>query len=359
MARVTLPLVAAGAGLLADRRARRAAALAHAHARLEADLPERVRAATVANLLARAAPAPHPVRTPVTDLIGARLAPGDRALVEAALEGSPRDLHEMSDTASRSRLLLNFAAFYGLEDVLGRAGLSAAMPPEDVHAMARGPVAAGGDAYVADLVVSALEDAGFALPRAGTVLDFGASSGRVLRMLAAARPELECVGCDPNEGAIAWASEHLPMARFFVSPLRPPLELAEGSVAFAYAVSIWSHFAAKSALAWLREMHRVLAPGAPLLITTHGLACLSTLLRRGDISEHTAASAADAMVRGGHHFVDIFGEAGDWGVRDPEWGNAYLTLDWLMERTDGDWAVRGLWSGGMDETQDVIVLERR
>ena len=42
-------------------------------------------------------------------------------------------------------------------------------------------------------------------PDGGTVLDFGSSSGRVLRILAAARPDLRCLGCDPNEDAIAWA----------------------------------------------------------------------------------------------------------------------------------------------------------
>ncbi len=71
--------------------------------------------------------------------------------------------------------------------------------PSDVHAMARGPVAAGGDAFTADFVLGALERAGSPLPEDARALDFGCSSGRVVRMLAAARPDVAWLGCDPND----------------------------------------------------------------------------------------------------------------------------------------------------------------
>jgi SAM-dependent methyltransferase len=170
---------------------------------------------------------------------------------------------------------------------------------------------------------------------------------------------LECLGCDPNEDAIAWAQEHLPAARFFVSPQRPPLPLEDASVDMAFAISIWSHFAEEPAVAWLEEMHRVVAPGGALLLTTHAFDCLSTLLRREHVSPGTAVAAATAMVQGHHHFVDVFGPEGDWGVKDSGWGNAYLTLEWLLRATGDDWAVRLNWPGALDQAQDVIVLERR
>lgn len=298
------------------------------------------------------------VATPITDRIHARLEAGDVAAVEARLQDAPAELYASSDEPTRRRLTLNFAAAYGVLPVLERAGLTHLMPPDDVHAMARGPVAAGGDCYLADLIFDALTHSGTEVRDGGTVLDFGASSGRVLRAIAAGRPDLECLGCDPNEEAISWASEHLPMARFFVSPLRPPLELADASVDVAYAISIWSHFDEGPAIEWLAEMHRIVAPGGAVVLTTHAFDCLSTLLRREHVSPGTATAAATAMMQGRHHFVDVFGPEGDWGVMDAEWGNAYFTLEWLLACTGDDWAVRLNWPGALDQSQDVIVLER-
>ncbi len=310
-------------------------------------------------LLERPDPPWHDPQTILTDLVGARLTDADRAAVEAALEGIPADLWRQTGGAGRRRLTLNLAAHYELLDLLERAGLTAAMPDASIHAMARGPVAAGGDSFVSDLVFDAVANAGLTVPDGATVLDFGASSGRVLRMIAAARPDLRCLGCDPNADAIAWASANLPMAEFFDSPIAPPLDLPDQSIDLVYAISIWSHFAEAPALAWLAEMHRILVPGGTLMLTTHGFDCLAVQLRNGWISPGTASAAAASMMTSGHHFVDVFGPDGDWGVQDAGWGNAYLTLDWLQSHLVGSFSTRLLHLGALDRVQDVIVLERR
>ena len=310
-------------------------------------------------LLERPDPPWRDPKTVITDRIEGRLTGADRAAVEAVLDGTAAELWAQTADASRRRLTLNLAAHYGLTDVLERAGLAAAMPDESIHAMARGPVAAGGDCYLGDLVFDAVHDAGLTVAEGSTVLDFGASSGRVLRVIAAARPDLRCLGCDPNADAITWANANLPMAEFFESPIAPPLDLPDGSVELVYAISIWSHFAAAPALAWLAEMHRVLGPGGALVITTHGFDCLAMHLRSGAISPGTASAAAAAMISSGHHFVDVFGEEGDWGVKDAGWGNAYLTLDWLQAHGGALFSTRLLRQGDLGRVQDVIVLERR
>ncbi|MDQ3678829.1 MAG: class I SAM-dependent methyltransferase [Actinomycetota bacterium] len=315
--------------------------------------------AIVGLLLGRPEAAGRIVATPITDRIYGRLRDDDIAAVKARLEGDLAELYAVAEEKTRKRLTLNLAAAYGVLPALERAGLSERTPPDDVHAMARGPIAAGGDVFIADLVFDALDHAGFEVPGGATVLDFGASSGRVVRAIAAGRPDLECLACDPNEDAIAWAAANLSMARFFVSPQRPPIELDDASVQMAYAISIWSHFAERPAIEWLAELHRVIAPGGALVITTHGFDCLSTLLRREHVSAQTATAAAAAMMQGRHHFVDVFGAEGDWGVTDPGWGNAYLTLEWLLSCTQDDWAVRLNWPGALDQAQDVVVLERR
>ena len=159
--------------------------------------------------------------TPVTDLLYERLTEEDVAALESKLEPAEAALWETADLADRKRLALAFAAHYEVQPALERSGLSAAMPPAEVHSMARSPAAAGGSTYYADLVLDALRQTGFE-PGAGQAgLDFGCSSGRVVRVLASAMPELEWHGCDPIPDAVEWAREHLPGIRFEQSPEYP------------------------------------------------------------------------------------------------------------------------------------------
>lgn len=349
---------------LAGLRARRAERLGRSPEPSQAEAAQSVQAAAhttafVDALLARPAPGFGDAGAPVTAALYSRLTEDDISAIEATLSGSSAELWSGAHEVSRKRLALVFAANSHVTAALERTGLTADIPPEDVHAMARGPLAAGGDPYIADLVIGHLQTAGFSLESGATMLDFGCSSGRVLRAIAAARADLNCLGCDPNEGAIAWAQEHLRMAHFFVSPTDPPMDLVSGSVDAAYAISIWSHFDQPSALAWLEEMHRIVKPGGALLMTTHGLDTLTTFLRRDAMTEDSAATVVEALVSSGHHWFDVFGEDGDWGITSPGWGNAFLSMEWLLKHVTPAWSLRGFAPGGLDEVQDVIVLERR
>ncbi len=148
------------------------------------------------------------------------------------------------------------------------------------------------------------------------------------------------------------------MARWFQSPIVPPLELGEGSVDAVYAISIWSHFSAPAALTWLEEMHRVLRPGGVLLLTTHGLDTLATYVRADLMNRGLIAGSVRTMLGAGVPFHDVFGEEGDWGVRDEGWGNSFVLADWLVEHATPAWSVRLLRRGRLDGNQDAYVLER-
>lgn len=306
----------------------------------------------------RPSAAPMPDSGPASDALFARLTEADLAEIEAALEGDLRALWERSSPQQRRYQALLAAAWYDLAGPLERTGLSSAAPPDEVHAMARGPLAAGGDPGLADLVLDALTRTGHVPPERGVVLDFGCSSGRVARVIAAVRPDLRVLGCDPNADAVAWADAHLP-GRFFPGPLRPPLPLADGEVDAAYAISVWSHFAPGPAEAWLREMHRVIRPGGGLVLTTHGPDALAVRLREGRVGGPEATAIGLGLLRGGAHFVDTFAGRGDWGVRDPGWGDTYLTLDWLAARATPAWSIALYEAGRLQAFQDVIVLSRR
>jgi SAM-dependent methyltransferase len=302
---------------------------------------------------------PSPLRaSPVTDILHDRLSEEDLAAIEARLEPSEAALWETADLQDRKRLALAFAAHYRVEPALGRTGLSAAMPGAGVHSMAHGAAAAGGAPYYADLVVDALRSTGFEPAAAMRGLDFGCSSGRVVRVLAAAFPDIEWHGCDPIPDAIEWARENLPGIRFERSPEYPPLPYEDGSVDFAFAISIWSHFSEAAALDWLAEMRRIVKPGGRLVLTAHGEHTIVHTRRLGLRSTEQLEHVRAALFEHGFWYAPEFGEQGDHGIANEDWGTAFLTPEWLLARLTPEWRAVLYRPGRVEGNQDLYVLER-
>jgi len=100
------------------------------------------------------------------------------------------------------------------------------------------------------------------------VLDFGCGCGRVTRYWHDFAGTIS--GSDLNADAIAWCRGNLPFGRFERNGLEPPLLFADGSFDLVYGLSVFTHLAVETQRRWLDELHRVLRPGATLLLTTHG-----------------------------------------------------------------------------------------
>ena len=224
--------------------------------------------------------------------------------------------------------------------------------------MARGPLAAGGALYDADLVAEALGRAGADIGEARRGLDFGCSSGRLVRALDAAWPQTEWHGCDPNADAIAWAREHLPEIDFQVSPQDPPLPFADASFDFVVAISIWSHYAEGAAVRWLDEMHRIIEPGGRLVFSTPGPHSVSYYAQTGDRNPGQLAGIRRELYRHGYWFAPEFGEEGDWGVKHTEWGTAFFTAEWLARAALPHWEIEHFAVGQNAFNQDMYVLRR-
>lgn len=287
-----------------------------------------------------------------------RLTDEDWRRLDEVMRDHPPSLWTEADEQSRRAHAVQFALWFELPGVEERIGLSAAQPPEHVHHMASGPLAAGGGLLQAEQLHDALTRVGAAPGPDDAILDFGCSSGRVVRVLAAARPQTRWLGCDPNADAVAWAGEHLPGIEFFSSPLAPPLpELADGELTGAYAISIWSHFDAEPALAWLQEMRRVIRPGGHLIVTTHGTHSVAYYARRD--GEFNQRAIFEALYRDGFLYFDVFDpEEGDWGVKSTGWGMAFTTAEWLQARVTPDWSVQLFRPGAVEGNQDLYVLRR-
>lgn len=293
--------------------------------------------------------------------LAARLDPAGAAALEARIDADPElapIYRGVDDPTVARHLLLAFGAHLGDAELLARTGLSTAQPPEGVHSMAAGPMAAAGGIYEADMVADALASAGVQIAAVRAGLDFGCSSGRVTRVLAAAYPGTRWLGCDPNEDAVAWAAATFPAVQWFANANEPPLPLVDGELDLVYAVSIWSHFEPLFGLRWLEEMRRVLAPGGHLVMTTHGWTALHYDASNARRPLEECVEIERALSREGHWFIDPFGEAGDWGVVNPLWGSAFVTADFLSEQLCPLWRVVEFVPGRNQHNQDVYVLAR-
>jgi SAM-dependent methyltransferase len=290
-----------------------------------------------------------------------RLSPENLAEIERRILETPELGHYLAGEPSletRRYVSLAFGIWLAVPGLLEGTGLVGAQPPEDVHAMARGPLSAGGGLYEADMITSALASAGVEMTTVHDALDFGCSSGRVVRVLAAAYPDAGWHGCDPNDGAITWASHALPGVDFFVSGDEPPLALPDASLDLACAISIWSHFEPDLGLRWFEEMHRLIRPGGHLVCTTHGLASIEHYVKLGLRSTRQSTEIAAALYARGSWYAPEFGATGDWGVVNPAWGTAFLSAEWMLAKLLPRWRVVEFAPGRNQENQDVYVLRR-
>lgn len=297
------------------------------------------------------------MRGPASDAALAHLRPEDEEAITAGVRGTELEAVWTEHREHDRRLALVLACHLELPDFLARSGLSAAVPPPEIHSMSRGPLSSGGDFAIADLVLEEAQLAGVAPRPGGAGLDFGGSSGRVARVLAAAQPEVRWSCCDPNADAPAWGAANLPMVTFFRSPQRPPLPLDDASLDLVVAISVWSHFAPEPAAAFLSDLRRVVRPGGGLVLTTHGWPAVAEHLRNTSLTEGAGRLCVEAMLREGRWYVSVFGPDGDWGVVDDGWGQAYLTLEALVALAPG-WSVARCVPGGLQGVQDVITLRR-
>jgi SAM-dependent methyltransferase len=297
----------------------------------------------------------------VSRLLYDRLGEDDAAELRRRVTASPElemPAPDTSDPTQEIPFLLAYGMWLRVPSVADKTGLTYVQPPDDVHAMARGPLAAAGGIYEADMVVDALLGVGIDAADLRTAVDFGCSSGRVVRVLAAAYPGVTWLGCDPNETAVAWAREHLVGIDFFVSSQEPPLPFDDDSLDLVYAISIWSHFAPALGLRWFKEMHRVIRRGGHLVFTTHGLTSIAFFTAHGYRTPEKSSEIMRALYRCGWSYAADFGAKGDWGVVSDEWGTSFLTPEWVLTNLCPHWRVEQFAPGRNQENQDVYVLAR-
>jgi SAM-dependent methyltransferase len=273
-------------------------------------------------------------------------------------------LTELKDWKTRSfphyrREILRYGCTV-LPDLLRRrTNMSSANPPPEVHCMMRQDLFAG-DLYSGDMCVSALIRAGKTIDKGGHYLDFGCSSGALVRNMWAGFPDANWHGCDPVPTSIEWAKQHFPPIDFFVSNQEPPLSFSDNSMDGMYAISIWSHFSESAALEWFTEMHRLLKPGGFLMLTNHGIRSLYYYLERKLMHHDIIVRMLAEIICRQYVFQEIWEsrtKASD-GLETCDWGNSYFTSEWIARSLHKGWRVLDYSPGLNQVNQDIYVLER-
>ncbi len=121
-----------------------------------------------------------------------------------------------------------------------------------------------------DLLLEAIEER-LAPDGPLTILDFGCSSGRVLRHFydKAIEESWRLLGVDIQARPIQWMREHFPREfEVFTGTTIPHLPLPDDSVDVVYGFSVFTHIKFNWDT-WLLELKRILKPGGLLIQTFH------------------------------------------------------------------------------------------
>jgi len=231
-------------------------------------------------------------------------------------------------------------------------------PPAGVHWMQRSEFYIG-DAYSSNMLVSTLAKRNMRFEPGKNYLDFGCSSGSLVRALKAIAPDAHYHGADPLDSSIKWANANIPGAKFFTSQLRPPLPFDDQSFDGVTAVSIWSHFGEKECIAWFDEMHRCIKTDGWLCFTTHGRVSVSYYNKTKMKVEFRIRSLLEGLVNSDFVFEETYLGASPEGIDATGYGNAYFTREWVLRNLSDKWDLISHDLGTNQRNQDIYVLRAK
>ena len=118
-----------------------------------------------------------------------------------------------------------------------------------------------------DKMKTILYESGFRIEDKDRILDFGCSSGRIIRWFVDYTEHCEVWGVDINAREIIWCQQNLsPPFKFATVTTSPHLPFEDNYFDLIYCVSVFTHIA-DLADAWLLELKRITRPQGRLFIT--------------------------------------------------------------------------------------------
>ena len=105
-------------------------------------------------------------------------------------------------------------------------------------------------------------------------------------------------------------------------------------------------------------MHRIIKPGGHLISTTHGPQSVAFYGAHGLRSSDQLADIIDSLYDSGYWYAPEFGEKGDWGVVNSEWGTSFVCAEWMLDNLTPKWEIVEYATGRNETNQDVYVLRK-
>lgn len=198
-------------------------------------------------------------------------------------------------------------------------------------------------------------------------LDFGSSSGRVLRHFAG--DDIEAWGVDLGRQNVDWVRQHLaPAVNVIQGSTLPYLPFPDNFFDCVFAGSVFTHID-EFEEAWLLELRRVLAPGGIAILTFHPERAWADA---GIIDDHPVRM----MIEGRPHRldpgaiepidVDAFSKpmpAERVVLTVPSWpvnnANVFHTHAWVRDRWGAIFAYVDIVERAHAEHQDAAILRKR
>lgn len=199
-----------------------------------------------------------------------------------------------------------------------------------------------------------LREGGYDFRRPGRVLDFGCGCARTLRFFCDAADTTTFVGCDIDRQAVAWAQTHIDFPDFVVVGSRPALPFLDGAFDAIMAFSVFTHLPENLQRRYLRELRRIAAPGAVIVISTHGEEAMRLYADGQRPGLHPPADVVAAqtgvMKQHGFSFIPYPG-----ATPDRPYGTAFLGESYIRQRW-GELFTVVAFHAAPDGWQDFTVL---
>ena len=188
-------------------------------------------------------------------------------------------------------------------------------------------------------------------------LDFGCGCGRIMLHLQDVGETTELHGTDIDAEAVAWASEHIPWAKFSVNQPLPPLNFPDEYFDLIFNHSVFTHLDETYQDAWLLELERITKPGGWLVLSVSGDHVFESSIQKSIEARLDPEPIREKYRSKGFLFLEEAAMVDSWF---PEFYRTTFHAPWyVFERWGSIFDIKAYILRGDLDFQDLVLQQRR